>query len=144
MVAPNADQQRAHSLDVVHRFFELLHLKDVERWSELWADDGRILVPYPPEGFDASIDGKAAILAGFRGLFANFRSFDYQLTGVYPAGDSDAVCVEYDVRATLANGTEYTNRNIAVFRFKDGLISDYHDYFDPRLFQVVVDALPKR
>jgi uncharacterized protein len=26
--------------------------------------------------------------------------------------------------------------------FRDGLIVDYHDYFDPRRFQVVVDALP--
>jgi hypothetical protein len=28
-----------------------------------------------------------------------------------------------------------------VFRFKGGLISVYHDYFDPRRFQVVIDAL---
>jgi len=41
----------------------------------------------------------------------------------------------------LADGTEYTNDNIAVFRFEDGLISAYHDYFDPRRFQRVVDAL---
>jgi uncharacterized protein len=39
-------------------------------------------------------------------------------------------------------GTVYTNENIAVFRFRDGLISEYHDYFDPRRFQTVVDALP--
>jgi uncharacterized protein len=30
-----------------------------------------------------------------------------------------------------------------VFLFEDGLIREYHDYFDPRRFQVVVDALPK-
>ncbi|MER8820722.1 hypothetical protein NKH70_13015 [Mesorhizobium sp. M0991] len=43
----------------------------------------------------------------------------------------------------LIGGTEYTNNNIAIFRFKRGLISAYHDYFDPRRFQVVVDALAK-
>jgi len=100
-------------------------------------------VPYPPAGFGTSLDGKAAILEAFRGLFANFVSFDCELTGLYPAADSDAVCVEYDVRAVLTGGTEYTNSNIAVFRFRDGLISAYHDYFDPRRFQTVVDALPK-
>jgi hypothetical protein len=42
----------------------------------------------------------------------------------------------------LTDGTEYTNDNIAVFRFEDGLISAYHDYFDPRRFQTVVDAVP--
>jgi ketosteroid isomerase-like protein len=42
------------------------------------------------------------------------------------------------------SGTEYTNDNIAVFRFRDGLIAEYHDYFDPRRFQAVVDALGQR
>jgi ketosteroid isomerase-like protein len=43
----------------------------------------------------------------------------------------------------MTGGTHYTNSNIAVFRFSDGLISAYHDYFDPRRFQAVVDTLPK-
>jgi ketosteroid isomerase-like protein len=120
-----------------------MHRKEIDAWAELWAGNGRIIVPYPPEGFGTSLDGKATILAAFRGLFGNFESFDSAITGLYPAADSDAVCVEYTVRATLVGGTEYTNQNIAVFRFENGLIAAYHDYFDPRRFQTVVDALPK-
>jgi ketosteroid isomerase-like protein len=122
-------------------FFELLGQKDIDRWGELWHSNGAILVPYPLEGFPDRIEGKDAILSGFRELFSNFESFASELTGVYPAADSDAVCVEYRNRAVLTGGTVYTNENIAVFRFEDGLISEYHDYFDPRRFQVVVDAL---
>lgn len=136
-------EERARHIDVVRAFFELMHRKEIDAWSELWAERGRIIVPYPPEGFGTSIDGKAEILRAFRGLFGNFESFDYELTGLYPAADSDAVCVEYNVRATIVGGTEYTNSNIAVFRFEAGLISAYHDYFDPRRFQTVVNALPK-
>jgi ketosteroid isomerase-like protein len=137
------DRQHQHNLDVVQRFFELLHQKDVEAWGELWAEDARIIVFYPPQGFGESIDGRAEIVAGFETLMGVFGTFDYELTGVYPAADSDAVCVEYQVRAKLVDGREYTNSNITVFRFQDGLISAYHDYFDPRRFQMVVDALPK-
>jgi len=118
--------------------------KDIESWGELWHPEGRIIVPYPPAGFPTSIDGKETILAGFRDLFRNFMSFESELTDIYPAADSDAVCVEYKNRAVLANGDEYTNQNIAVFRFRDGLIVAYHDYFDPRRFQTVVDALPSK
>jgi uncharacterized protein len=75
------------------RFFDLLHAKDVETWGELWHEHGRITVPYPPEGFPTTIEGRAEILTGFRDLFANFASFDPELTGVYPAADSDAVVV---------------------------------------------------
>lgn len=128
---------------VARRFFELLGQKDIDAWGGLWHRDGRIIVPYPPEGFPSSIDGKETIVSGFRNLFQNFVSFESTLTAVYPAGDSDAVCVEYTNRAILANGAEYTNQNIAVFRFRDGLIIAYHDYFDPRRFKTVVDALPR-
>ncbi|GAA3430874.1 nuclear transport factor 2 family protein [Kutzneria kofuensis] len=127
---------------IARRFYELLAAKDIDAWIELWHDEGRIIVPYPPEGFDSSIDGREQILAAFKGLFANYESFRSTLTAVYPAADSDAVCVEYTNHAVVAGGVEYTNTNIAVFRFRDGLIIAYHDYFDPRRFQVVIDALP--
>jgi uncharacterized protein len=129
-------------VDAVRRFYELLGRKEIEAWGELWHEHGAIIVPYPPEGFPTRIEGKAEIVPGFRNLFGNFESFESEITGVYPASDSDAVCVEYRNRATLVGGTVYTNENIAVFRFRDGLISEYHDYFDPRRFQTVVDALP--
>jgi uncharacterized protein len=129
-------------VDIVRRFFELLRAKDIDAWADLWAPSGRIIVVYPPEGFASTIDGKDAIVGGFRPLFATYDTFDCELTGIYPAADSDAVTVEYDVHATLRDGTVYRNRNITVFRFDGDLISEYHDYFDPRLFQKVVDALP--
>jgi ketosteroid isomerase-like protein len=140
----DTEQARARRVEIARSFFELLHRKDIDGWARLWADDGRILVFYPPTGFGNVIDGKAQILGGFRDLFSKFDSFDPKITGVYPAADSDAVCVEYDVRATLAGGAEYTNRNIAIFRFENDLISVYHDYFDPRRFQMVVDAPVRR
>ena len=128
---------------IARTFFTLLGRKDVDGWAKLWAQDGRILVPYPPAGFPSEIAGRDEIVRGFRDLFANFESFAANLTGIYPAADSDVVVVEYDVDATLRTGARYTNRNIAVFRFRGELIAAYHDYFDPRRFQVVVAALPK-
>jgi uncharacterized protein len=127
----------------VRTFFGLLSQKDIAAWTELWHPDAVISVPYPADGFPTEIRGKDQIASGFRGLFANFDTFTAHLTAVYPAADSDAVCVEYSNVAILTDGTEYTNDNIAVFRFRDGLITEYHDYFDPRRFQVVVDALSR-
>jgi ketosteroid isomerase-like protein len=130
----------AHA-ETARAFFRLLSAKDITAWGELWHPEGVISVPYPADGFPTEIRGKERIVSGFHGMFANFESFTAHLTGVYPAADSDAVCVEYRNAATLVGGAAYTNDNIAVFRFRDGLISEYHDYFDPRRFQVVVDAL---
>jgi ketosteroid isomerase-like protein len=134
---------RGPRIEIVHRFFELLGRKDIEAWGEFWQPDARIIVFYPPEGFPPVIEGKEEILKGFRALFARFQSFEADLTGAYPASDSDVVCIEYRARALLDDGTEYTNQNIAVVEFADGLISVYHDYFDPRRFQMVVDKLAR-
>ncbi|HEY3480178.1 MAG TPA: nuclear transport factor 2 family protein [Streptomyces sp.] len=131
---------RAHA-ETARAFFRLLSAKDITAWGELWHPDAVLSVPYPADGFPTEIRGKEQIASGFHGLFAHFDTFTAHLTGVYPSADSDAVCVEYRNAATLVGGTAYTNDNIAVFRFRDGLISEYHDYFDPRRFQVVVDAL---
>jgi uncharacterized protein len=125
----------------VTRFFDLLHEMDVAAWGRLWHDDGEILVPYPPDGFPPHIGGQATIVDGFHGLIGVFASFDVELTAVFPAADPMVTTVEYRVRAELARGGEYTNDNLAIFEFDDDLVRRYHDYFDPRRFQLVVDAL---
>jgi len=133
-----------HNADIARRFYDLLGDKDVDTAIKLWHEDGKILVPYPPEGFASTIEGKSAIYEAFKGLMGNFETFKSTITDVYSDAGSGAICVEYTNYAIIAGGTVYTNTNIAVFKFRDGLISEYHDYFDPRRFQVVVDALPKR
>jgi ketosteroid isomerase-like protein len=125
----------------VRRFFELLDRTDVETWGELWHPSARLVVLYPADGFPAAIEGRDSIVAGFRDLIGIYESYQSQLTGLYPAADSDAVCVEYSVSASMTGGGEYTNDNIAVFRFDGDLIREYRDYFDPRRFQPVVDAM---
>jgi uncharacterized protein len=107
-------------------------MRSINVLEELWHADARLIVPYPSEGFPRSSRASTRSWTG-TDIIAQFRSSETELTGMYPAVDSDAVCVEYRPRATLVNGTEYTNENIAVFRFTDGLISAYHDYFDPRV-----------
>jgi uncharacterized protein YndB with AHSA1/START domain/ketosteroid isomerase-like protein len=130
------------NLQAIHRFFELMKSKDIDGWAKLWADDGTILVCYPPKGFPDSITGRDQIVAGFRQLFRHFGTYDYQIKATYATTDPDVAIVEWHVSATLpGRGARYSGNNITVFRFRHGLISEYHDYFDPRKFQIVVDAL---
>jgi ketosteroid isomerase-like protein/uncharacterized protein YndB with AHSA1/START domain len=132
----------AASTGAIHQFFALMKSKDIDRWAKLWADDGTIHVCYPPQGFPDSIKGRDQIVAGFRQLFRHFGTYDYRIKATYMTTDPDVVIVEWDVSATLPDrGTTYRGNNITVFRFRNGLIADYHDYFDPRKFQIVVDSL---
>ncbi|MEU3794760.1 nuclear transport factor 2 family protein [Streptomyces fructofermentans] len=124
------------------RFFDLLHGEDLGAWAALWHEHATVTVPYPPEGCPCLIEGRDEIVAAYRELLAVYEKFDAEPTGVHHSVGSDAVCVEYRVRATLAGGAVHTGDSVAVLRFRDGLISAYHDYFDPRRFQDVTGALP--
>jgi uncharacterized protein len=141
-VTSNDNEQRALNLRVVQDFFRLMHEKNIEGWGALWDRRARITVPYPPAGFPAVIEGAEQIVRGFRNLFAHFGTYDYDIRALYPTLDPDAIIAEWDVAATLpARHETYRGNNITVFRLRDGKIAEYHDYFDPRKFQTVVDVL---
>jgi uncharacterized protein len=131
------------NVDAVRRFFELMHAKDIDAWGELWAEDCRIIVPYPPDGFPTSIEGKAELLSGFRRLFSNFETYDYDIRALYRTDDPDVVVVQWHVTAKIAStGALYEGDNITVFHFENGRIIEYHDYCNPDRFGAVVAALP--
>lgn len=133
--------RRDRNVESVRRFYALLEQKDIGTWAALWRDDARIVTPYAVEGFATVTGGRAAISAGFRELFANFARWHSDGLAIHPIADADAVIAEYDVDALLIGGQRYENTNIAVFRFRDGLIAEYRDYFDPRRFHTVVDTV---
>ncbi|MEX1656934.1 nuclear transport factor 2 family protein [Streptomyces pseudovenezuelae] len=132
----------AANTGTVHRFFASLREKDIEAWGELWHERGAITLAQPVEGYPSRIERKDDIVAACRKLFTTCEALDAELTGVHPAVNSDAVCVQYTVHAKLVSGAAYTNDHIAVFRFEDGLIRAFHDSFDARRLKDAVDAPP--
>jgi uncharacterized protein len=139
----DGDRQRSANLRAVHRFFDCMRRKDIDAWIDLWAENARILVAYPPHGagFPPSIDGRGAILPGFQRLFAHFASYDAVIRTIYPSLDPDILIVEWRVEAILVDGPVYRGDNITVFRFGHGKLRYYHDYFNPELFRTVVEAI---
>jgi uncharacterized protein len=131
------------NVDKVGRFFEFMHHKQIDQWGDLWANDARIMIPYPPDGFASEIVGKDEIVPGFRQLFANFETYDYAVKARYQTVDPDVIIVEWSVTAKIkSTGETYEGDNITVFRFADGRIVEYHDYFNPAKFARVIEALP--
>lgn len=142
-VVDNENASEDPNVRAVHRFFELMHAKDIDAWSDLWADHGRIVVPYPPDGFPTLITGRDEIVTGFRRLFGNYETFDYAIGALHRTDDPNVVIVEWTVSARVAStGHLYQGQPITVFHFQDGKIAEYHDYFDPVKFGPVVAALP--
>jgi ketosteroid isomerase-like protein len=135
-------EERLQNVGAVQLFFRLMHEKDIDAWGDLWNCDAQILIAYSLQGFPEIIQSKQQIVSAFRDLFAHFGVYSYSIRSLYPTVDPRVVIVEWEVEATLKqSGAIYKGKNITVFRFRDGKIAAYHDYFDPRKFQRVVDAI---
>jgi ketosteroid isomerase-like protein len=137
-----ADNTRERNTRSVKSFFELMHQRKLSEWNNLWDENGYIYIPYPVEGFPDIIKTRKTIAEGFEKLFTAFKSFDYQITAIYPSLDPDIIVVEYTNHVILLkNDIIYNGTNIAVFKFANGKIFAYHDYFNPIKFKTVIDNL---
>jgi uncharacterized protein len=134
---------REKNISSIKNFFEWMHTKKLDEWDTLWAEDGFIYIPYPVLNFPDTIKTKKTISEGFRKLFAGFKTFDYKISEIYPSVDPDIIVVEYTVSAVLLKtDAVYNGTNLAVFKFRNGKILAYHDYFNPEKFKMVVENIP--
>ena len=133
---------REKNLGVIKSFFDLLHRKNAAAWAELWDENGFIYIPYPVANFPDTIKTRKTIQEGFEHLLAGFKSFDYHIQEIYPTVDPDVILVEYTVAAVLVKThVTYNGINLAIFKFRNGRIVAYHDYFNPEKFKMVVDNI---
>jgi uncharacterized protein len=132
---------REKNMGVIKRFFELLHEKNAVAWADLWDENGYIYIPYPVANFPDTIKTRKTIQEGFEHLLAGFKSFDYHIKEIYPAVDPEVIIVEYTVTAILVKtNATYNGINLAIFKFRNGKIGAYHDYFNPEKFKMVIEA----
>jgi uncharacterized protein len=133
---------REKNISIIKNFFELLHQKNAAAWGDLWDENGFIYIPYPVANFPDTIKKRKTIVEGFEKLLAGFKSFDSHIKEIYPTVDPDVIVVEYTVTAVLVKtGATYNGINLAIFKFRDGKIVAYHDYFNPEKFKMVIEAI---
>jgi ketosteroid isomerase-like protein len=114
---------------VVDQFFVALETQQFELLKEIFAEDGRQLNPYAPEGFPKSFDGAEGIYKQYSGLTANFGQMKFPRT-IYATDDPDFIFVQYRGEIAIKAGGKYENDYLGTFKLKDGKIIEYTEYFN--------------
>lgn len=130
------------NIDVVIEFFSL-YLKDKERFYSLWVDDNpSVITPY--------VTGDVAVIqtgvhAGWDAVKAFWDpihddmdgSFDWFIDEILPGEDPDVIVTRsrsnIDVQGTGIWGDKHLKYNgiyVQVFRFTDGKIKSFEEYYD--------------
>jgi uncharacterized protein len=101
-------------------------------------DDLEFDLPYGPSFLPMPIVGLDPWNQMQLATFAMFSSFRSEVDTVYLSTDPDVLIAEYHSTADVArNGNAYANRYIGVVRFRDGKISHWREYHDPRATDVL-------
>jgi ketosteroid isomerase-like protein len=133
-VRTDLDARRDRNAATVREYFRLQGEPDLDAWIQLWAPDGRQLIPFAPYDFPKAIEGRQALDRVYRELYSGYRTIEIDAT-VEPMLDPDTVLARWHAHAQLVSGGTYSNELIGVFVFgSDGQLRELTEYFDPIAF----------
>lgn len=133
-VSTGADARRERNVAAVREYFRLQSEPDLDAWIQLWAPEGRQLIPFAPYDFPKAVEGRDALDKVYRELYAGYRTIEVDVT-VHPLVDPDMVLAQWHTHAELVAGGAYANELIGLFRFReDGKLAELTEYFNPIAF----------
>lgn len=106
-------------------------LVEGEHFFDIVTDDVVYEVLYDFPGWPRIIEGRAELMARFKGYCNNIelKSADHLITHIADSGR--AVVIEYEVHGIiLATGVKYNNRFCSIIKIEDRRIARWRDYMD--------------
>jgi ketosteroid isomerase-like protein len=89
-------------------------------------------MPYAFGNFPKSFDGREGIYNQYRSLPKTFSKMSFPRT-IYSTENPDVFFVQFKGDIEIRKGGRYQNDYIGIFRFENGLIKEYVEYFNPIL-----------
>lgn len=94
--------------------------------------DENAVADLPFAGAGMTVRGRAEIDRFLRNSMGRrVDHIEYRLDAAYPSIDGDAVVLEISTEGTSRSGGAFTNRLVAIFRFQNGRIVLFREYFNP-------------
>jgi uncharacterized protein len=135
--------------DAVNSYFDLVrgalgNLVVGEHFFDIVADEVVYEVLYDFPGWPRIIQGRADLMAQFRGYGDNIklRSADKLIS--HKTDDGCVVVIEYEVHGTiLATGAKYDNRFCSIIKIENRKIAHWRDYMDSLAAWNALTARPR-
>ena len=106
-------------------------LVDGDHFFDIVADDVVYEVLYDVPGLASRIQGRADLMAAFRGYVDNIALQSADNLVVHRTDEGRVVVIEYEVHGTiLATGVKYHNRFCSIIRIESRKIAHWRDYMD--------------
>jgi ketosteroid isomerase-like protein len=109
--------------------------KDMKGWADLCDENVVAEFPFAPQGSPSRIEGRDALYEYLR----NYPSFidvrEIPASKIYSTGDLNVAIAEWSVAGkVIANGNPYEMSYATFVTFRNGLIVNYREYWNPQAF----------
>ena len=109
--------------------------KDMKAWSELCADDVIAEFPFAPEGTPSRFEGREALYAYLKDYPSYIDVKSIPTLKIYPTDDANIAIAEWSASGVvISNGNPYEMSYATFVTFRDGLIVNYREYWNPQAF----------
>ncbi|WP_426131504.1 nuclear transport factor 2 family protein [Pararhizobium sp. PWRC1-1] len=126
--SPSAVELLRHSLDI-------FLAKDMKGWSLLCDDDVIAEFPFAPEGSPRRLEGREALYGYLRNYPSVINVRSIPKLRIYSTDDATVAIAEWSASGeVLTNGNAYEMSYATFVTFKDGLIVNYREYWNPLAF----------
>jgi uncharacterized protein (TIGR02246 family) len=118
--------------------------RDAEAFAALFAADAVIDLPFAGSRDEQiRMEGRQTILEYAQRVMASpLQLEDFDVTALHQTRDPDVVIAEVRTRGTIgATGRPFTVTSVQILHLRDGLITLFRDYADPRLVAEVMADL---
>jgi ketosteroid isomerase-like protein len=107
----------------------------MKAWTDLCTDDVVAEFPFAPEGSPTRIEGRGALFEYLRNYPDVIDVREIPTTRIYPTDDPNVAIAEWSVSgAVVSNGNPYNMKYATFVTFRDGLIANYREYWNPQVF----------
>lgn len=134
-------EQVVRNLATIDSYYAAAEALDIEAFADVWADDGRFLVPWLPA---LDLVGKDAIRKSFAQRLAGITKIS-ATRHLTPMASGDQVFVRAEMAFQYTNGRIYSNTLVALFTLdSEGKIVTMEEWLDLETFRRTFGDLPGR
>lgn len=132
----NTNLNNTPATQLLRNSLDIFLAKDMKGWSELCAEDVVAEFPFAPEGSQSRFEGRAALYAYLKDYPGFIDVKAIPTLKVYGTDDPNVAIAEWSASGVvIGNGNPYEMSYATFVTFRDGLIINYREYWNPQAFQ---------
>lgn len=117
---------------IMKQFFSSIVEGDIERWLDMWDDEGVFELPFAPEGYPSRLKGRDEIAQYMDGFPEKIDISSFELVEKFEAPDGESGMVEFTcVGRAVPTNRQYNQRYVGVVRTRGGKLVHYKDFWNP-------------